>query len=131
MAFAAQIQNLPPTPPTPVVVQAKPKRRRTGGGDFSESNLYDPIEGDYNHPYYDNSAVEEAALADIQTWAKVLVGILEDQARVKLSALAKGVVNSGVGVSVGQPAETIVSTSTLSVEVDVFDIITGVDDGDD
>jgi hypothetical protein len=102
MALAAQIQNLPPqpTPPVPVQVQGKPKRRRTGGGDFPESNLYDPVADDYNHPYYDGETLVGADMIDSQR-----------------------------GVGSGQP-KISVSISPLSVEVDIFDIVTGVDDDD-
>lgn len=108
MALAAQIQNLPPqpTPPVPVQVKAKPKRRRTGGGDFPESNLYDPMEGDYNHPYYDGGEEEPEAV------------------------VGADMIDSQPGVGSGRQPKITISVSPLSVEVDIFDIVTGVDDDD-
>ena len=141
---ADQADELPkPTPPPPPSrVIGQPPRRRTGGGDWPQSNLYDPIEGDVHHPYWDHEAEEEATLAGLPTWAQLVHDILADRGvtvavvgldtRVVVDSLATQAVakaSAETGVSVGHP-EIAISTSPLSVEVDIFDVVVTVDDGD-
>jgi len=129
MAGAAIIMNLIPVTPTPAAVIITKPRRRTGGGDWPESNLYDPVEGDYNHPYYDeavNPTINPIpTFADVAFWAKLLHDILSDQVGVEVAALQTNTVVDS-DITDGQAA----ATSAFSVDVDVFEVVeSDVDDG--